>query len=495
MPAIAVLPLDDRPATYDFPASVGAIGGCEVLLPPRSLLGNLERIADRAALGAWLEEVGPKVDSVVVALDTLAYGGLIPSRRSPDDLGTLMRHLQPLVRLKEARPGLPLFGFNVTMRLSDSDINEEEKSYWDRYGKLIYRWSFHQHRFKAQGGEADRQIATDAKRQIPPDILEDYLTTRERNHAFNQIMIKWAGGDFFTGLLLTQDDTSPFGLNVQEQQELLHMITTTQIAERVLIYPGADEVASVLVARAANHLAGRTPTFATSWHPLDGKRVIAMYEDRPLWQTLRGQIRAAGGKEVSDETLADVVVVINTPASAQGDLALRYNLQAPDTPLRNLEPLLLTLEASATQGLAFADVAYANGADPRLMPELVRRLGARGLCALKGFAAWNTAGNTFGTLVAVASAASSPAAEPLAFRRFLLERLADDWLYQSVIRPELQLQKSAGASLETLQAVLDERLQALWLEHFPELPARFSTFFPWQRLFEAGIFLRDEMPL
>jgi hypothetical protein len=486
---IAVIPLDDRPCTYDFPARIGAIGGAEVLLPPRELLGNLERIADRAALGGWLTEVGPTADALVIGLDSLGYGGLIPSRRSEDSLETIMGHLAPLLRLKDAHPGKPIYAFNVTMRLSNSDVNEEEKPYWDTYGKLIYRWSFHQHRFKAEGNEEDRAIANEAKRQIPPEILEDYQTTRARNFGFNQTMVRWTGADVFDTLLLTQDDTSPFGLNVEEQHELAEMIRTTRIEERALIYPGADEVASVLVARAVNRLANRTPQFAASWHPLDSKRLTAMYEDRPLWQTLRGQIRAAGGKEVGDEAKADVVIAVNTPAAGQGDLALRWDLEKPDTPPRNLEPILLTLEDAPKKPLAYADVAYANGADPRLMPELVRRVGYQGLMALYGFAAWNTAGNTFGTLVATAAMASLPGADRAALQRFMTERLADDWLYQSVIRPELQQAKAAGTGLDELKARLDERLAALWQQAFPQAPARFRTYFPWKRLFEAGIFL------
>lgn len=483
MPTIAVLPLDDRPVTYDLPAHIGAIGGATVLLPPRELLGNLERSADREALGRWLLEVGPRVDALVVALDTLAYGGLIPSRRSPDTLADLLRFLAPLRQLKQAHPTLSIDAFNVTMRLSNSDVNEEEKPYWDQYGKLIYRWSFHQHRFAKQGDVADRQIATDTKKLIPAEILADYTETRERNFALNQTMVKWAGGDFFETLLLTQDDTSAFGLNIEEQEHLAQMVTTTRLQDRVLIYPGADEVASVLVARALNRLAGRTPTFAASWHPLDGKRIQAMYEDRPLWRTLRGQIQAAGGKEIGDEAAADLVVAVNTPASGQGDLALRMNLEAPDTPTRNLEPLMVYME-SANRRLAFADVAYANGADPRLMPEWVQRVDP---WKLLGYGAWNTAGNTFGTVVAAASAATLPAADPAALETFITERLAEDWLYQSVIRPELQAAKAEGADMATLKAQLDRRLAELWAQYFPQHPARFETYFPWNRLFEAGV--------
>ncbi len=492
---IAVVPLDDRPVSYDLPARIGAIAGATVLLPPRELLGNLKRIADRAALGAWLLDVGAEADAVVVALDTLGYGGLIPSRRSPDDLAAIMDALGPLRLLKERRPTLPLYGFNVTMRLSDSDVNEEEKEYWDRYGKLIFRWSFHQHRFKAKSEPQDREIAQEARKQIPPAILEDYLATRERNFTLNQTMVKWAGAGFFDALLLTQDDTSTFGLNVEEQQQLAQMVNTTQIGESargtaaiVLIYPGADEVASVLVARALNRLAGRTPTFAATWHPLDGKRVQAMYEDRPLWQTLRGQIRAAGAREVADPAQADLEIVVNTPAEGQGDLALGIRLALPDSPTRNLEPVLMALDDAPRRPLAFADVAYANGADPRLLPDLVKRVDP---WALKGFAAWNTAGNTFGTLVAAASAALMPGASQPALARFITERLAEDWLYQSIIRAELRREQAAGKDLAALKIQLDARLAALWAEHFPARPARFRTYFPWERLFEAGIVLED----
>jgi hypothetical protein len=486
MPTIAVLPLDDRPVTYDLPARIGAIGGAEVLLPPRELLGNLQRSADRQALGEWLLEVGPKADALVVAIDTLAYGGLIPSRRSPDTLADLLGHLAPLRQLKAQSPDMPIYAFNVTMRLSNSDVNEEEKPYWDKYGKLIYRWSFHRHRFNKTNDPEDGRVAREAKAQIPDEILDDYTATRERNFTLNQTMVKWAGGDFFDTLLLTQDDTSAFGLNVEEQEHLQQMVNTTLIQDKVLIYPGADEVASVLVARALNRLHGRVPTMAASWHPLDGKRIQAMYEDRPLWRTLRGQIQAAGAKEIGDEAKADMVIVVNTPASGQGDLALRLNLEAPDTPSRNLEPLMMYMESS-DRPMAFADVAYANGADPRLMPEWVKRVDP---WKLLGYGAWNTAGNTFGTVVAAASCATLPGANPDALDRFITERLAEDWLYQSIIRPELQDAKAQGADLETLKKQLDRRLTELWAHYFPQHPAEFETYFPWDRLFEAGIFVK-----
>ena len=54
-----------------------------LLLPPRGLLGDLTKTADTDGIIQWLKTV-TQVDKVIVSLDTIAYGGLIPSRRSTD---------------------------------------------------------------------------------------------------------------------------------------------------------------------------------------------------------------------------------------------------------------------------------------------------------------------------------------------------------------------------------------------------------------------------
>ena len=90
----------------------------------------------------------------------------------------------------------------------------------------------------------------------------------------------------------------------------------------------------------------------------------------------------------------------------------------------------------------------------------------------------------------ISVSANLPGADPAALERFLTERLAEDWLYQSIIRPELQAAKAEGDDLETLKVQLDRRLAELWAQYFPNHPAEFETYFPWDRLFEAGILLK-----
>ena len=41
-----VLPMDERPCTYNFPKQLGEMAGAKIYIPPREILGNLEKIAN-----------------------------------------------------------------------------------------------------------------------------------------------------------------------------------------------------------------------------------------------------------------------------------------------------------------------------------------------------------------------------------------------------------------------------------------------------------------
>lgn len=479
---VLLIPLDDRPATYDLPRAIGAIAGLEVVAPPVELMGNLERPADCEGLVAWLAAHAPSAQAAIVAVDTLGYGGLIPSRQTDTPLATIQERLSGLVRIKEAKPSLPIYGFSVTMRLSAEAAVEEEKAYWAQYGRHIYRYSFHQDKYEQHGDAADLQAALDAKGQIPFEVLSDYLETRERNFAVNRMVIEWTRRNLFDLLLMTQDDTSRYGLNVKEQRKLVAQIQAADLAARVLVYPGADEVASVLVGRHLNRTKRRSPAFHVRYSTPYGGTITPLYEDRPLEKTVASQIQAVGGRVVGSMQEADVLLMVNTPSAGQGDLALRLHLDKVENPPRDLAPFARTLSESLMP-TALADVAYANGGDPELFRAFKDYLR---LCA---FAAWNTAGNTLGSVVAQASAWLDPATrDEAAQRQYMLERIADDILYQSQLRPQLQEERAKGRSIEALEQELPERLLALWsrLVHRVRIAA-IEARFPWHRLFEVRV--------
>ncbi len=455
---------------------MGRIAGIDVRVPPAELLGDLVRPAPVDDLFDWLESVAGEVDAAVLALDTLVYGGLIPARRSPEAIDTLLGRLARVRDLPIAR----IYAFCVTMRISNSDVAEEEKPYWAEYGPTIYRWSFFSDKFDQTRDPAAAGEARAARERIPDAIAKDYLATRRRNYAINLKELELAQEGRFRLLCLTQDDTSPYGFNQAEKRQI-----EDRAIPNVLVYPGADEVAAVLVGRYLNERDGRVPVFRLQVHPPEGGDIVAMYEDRPLRATAAGQIRAVGGFLIAQGNPPDhaLDLVLNAPGGGQGDQALRLHLDRVDTPPRDLGPLVTRLQA--TPPAAFADVAYANGADPRLWERLAAGFDPSGVAA---FAGWNTAGNTLGTVVATASAYLTGPHDVAAHRSFIMDRLADDYLYQTLLRPRLQQE---GRPLAQVAGELGDRLAALWRERLPHLPiAGISASFPWGRLFEADVEVR-----
>lgn len=486
---VLLIPLDDRPVTYHLPRAIGAIASVEVEAPPLELMGNLERPADCEGLLAWLAERAPEAQAAILSLDTLGYGGLIPSRQSEVPLEVIQKRLAGLIKIKESKPTLPLYGFNVTMRLSAQAAVEEEKPYWAAYGGHIYRYSFHQDRYEQHGDTADLTAATEAKDAIPDEILADYMETRQRNFTITQMLVEWTRRNLFDVLLLTQDDTSRFGMNVKEQRKLVEQVNASKLGSRVLVYPGADEVASVLVGRHINRTKAQSPAFFVRYSTPYGGTITPMYEDRPLERTIASQIQAVGGRVVTSQPEADLLLMVNTPSTGQGDLALRIHLDKVDQPPRDLGPFARTL-AERPMPTALADVAYANGGDPELFKVF------KDYPRLAAFAAWNTAGNTLGTVVAQASAWLDPATrDDAAQHQYMLDRIADDILYQSQLRPQLQEELAKGRRIEDLERVLPERLLALWCRLVYRLPiATIEAHFPWHRLFEVAVRVVERAP-
>ncbi len=107
-----------------------------LLLPPRGLLGDLTKTADTDGIIQWLKTV-TQVDKVIVSLDTIAYGGLIPSRRSTDGFEAIKKRMEEFRQILSNK-NAKIYAFSSIMRISNNNINEEEKEYWSSYGKKIF---------------------------------------------------------------------------------------------------------------------------------------------------------------------------------------------------------------------------------------------------------------------------------------------------------------------------------------------------------------------
>ena len=506
-PTVAILPLDDRSVNYECLQMLGAAAGCAVRLPPKGWLGTPWRVGDMPRLHGWLLEQAPHADALIVAVDTLAYGGLVNSRRATDSLETVMARLACLRAIQQAQPQTLLLAFNVLMRIARDNDAGEEKAYWAEYGARIFRLSYLEDRAAmAVGSPAEATEIAALRRDIPPELVADFLAGRARNHAVNRAMLDWAAAGVFDYLIIPQDDTVEYGWNIAESRRLRRHAAVIGAADRVSIYPGTDETAMLLLARYAARRARFTPRVGLRYSGSTSDRVITAYEDRPMTEMVKAHLGPLAGT-VCDAPDADLVLYVNAPAEVQGNgpdqwaLALTNDqlaalpaasqtalatyrqhssgaatLREMFTVRRDLPEFVraLTHDLDAGRTCAVVDVAFVNAGDLAL-GELLERLPA--LSQLAAYGGWNTAGNTLGCVLAhavIRHLQRMHAATPDALAahvRFLFLRLVEDYLFMARLRPQIAVEElpalglpitlgNVGVHAERVRALLEERLIA-----------------------------------
>ncbi len=511
---IGLIPLDERPVNTSYPAMIAAIAGAALALPPPEILSSMRRPADCAALVQWLAGTAPQLDGLIVSCEMLGYGSLIASRISDEPAGAILARLDSLRAIRRAQPQLPIYGFSLITRVANANDATEESEYRAIYGEQLYRASqlLDQHQQgRPVASELDALLA-----EIPPAVRHDFLRRRLRNHTVNAAVLHMLADGVFDLLVLSSDDTSPFGLPSREkrwleswadllglnphsagsQQPLATRPELSPADDRLLMYPGADEVGCVLLARLINRHAGATPSFAVAYAPPASAELVAAYEDGPIRVTVERQIRAAGGTLV--ENHADIWIGVNAPVARRSEWQPAFAEAERAERLPALQALVAEINMRRARGqpVLIADLAYPNGADPALIELLQDQ---DDLTTLAAYGAWNTAGNTIGTALAQSCAAqfARSDAQRAAQRRFLLHRFIEDWGYQQIVRADLRawLQRFYGApepSAATLAAACaraEQQLGAL-IAQLPGFAGNYriapgSLRLPWRRTFEV----------
>ncbi len=487
---VGLIPLDERPVNTRYPVMIGQIGGVDVLIPPAAALSHYRTPANHDALLAWLHDVAPTLDALIVSFEMLGYGGLIASRISDDSLATILAQFDMLRSIKAKHPALVVYGFNVITRISRHDSATEEPSYWADYGSKLFRLS---QLIDRAGQGQPVQAELDALREQIPDLyIDDFLRRRERNHQVNLAALDLLADGTLDLLVLSSDDTSEFGLSSREKRKLARRAGELELGNRFLMYPGADEVGCALVARLINEARGIVPRFQPVYMIPGGEDAVAPFEDGAIKLTVERQIKAAGGAVVEKD--ADFLLLVNPPIAPDAEWAREYT----DAEKRDRLPhLARSLDHAFREGhrLLIADVAFANGGDPALIDLLRQHADLR---IVKGYAGWNTAGNSIGTVIAQGCAALSAVSsdQQQAQERFVVHRLIEDWAYQTVVRGEIHdwletttgVREPSAENVEAVQTRIEQRLQAVFDAGFPALAhwqiAPGSLRLPWQRTFE-----------
>ena len=496
-----LVPLDDRPCTRDFPARVAPLLGQTVERPPDDLLGTYTRAGQPEPLLAWLAERLPQAEGAILSLDMLLFGGLVASRALDRTVERTRQTLDTLRELLEAAPG-KVDLFSILMRVPPFCTSDSDRRFSDR----LLAFSAAAARAGPHPNPLTRLRLATLRRRIPTDFLARYRETRQRNHAVNVEALAWARDGVVDFALVGMDDSKTEGFNITERAALEPLL----VAGRSDLLPGADEVALLLMARRALVASKQALRLGVHFSPPGFGERVTRYEDRPVRALVEAHARVLGLSIV--EGPADIELFVN--GCARGQLEAATQILSPRPSARHRALARDIADATQSDGIvAVADLGYANGGDRAFLAALGE---AVELPHLGAFAAWNTAGNTVGTVLAHAVLRALQLRNPgvdgraaeHAHQRFLLERFLDDTLYQSEVRSDigrhLALERvniyALGARHADVEARVARRLgapaDAFFARHFQgrlshgwriEGPLRLRARLPWPRIFEVDV--------
>ncbi len=447
---ILLIPLDDRPPCLQFPVRMGAIGDAEIVTPPRELLGRFTEFGKPAEIIAWVKKQNlQSFDAAIVSVDMLAYGGLVAMRVHETDDAAAMQRLAVAREIRSLAPKLKIYASSVIMRLAPTGTVVNES-----YRENLAKWA------EISVDEMQKAQTEKLEKSIPAAALADYKAARLRDLKINRASIELVKDKIFDYLILSQDDAKPKGIHVADRENLIEEIRRLNLSEKVAVQPGADEVSMLLLSRALTDKYTYRPKIKAIYSSEQIADRVMPYEDRPLRQTVSFHIKAAGATEVGNEADADILFYVFASRFEVGkankfaqEIYNRF-YQIPANCKETLKSLCMPRKPFIVADIdPKGDVQGADAA-------FTEQLKSKALFAvISGYASWNTAGNTIGTALPHGvlynlsahrlrlnpkNVSKARGREIYQFSNrveqaqtwFLLNRLLDDYVYHTLVRPE-----------------------------------------------------------
>jgi hypothetical protein len=379
----------------------------------------------------------------------LAYGGLVAMRVHDTNDAAAMRRLAFVKEMRSLAPKLKVYASSVIMRLAPtgSVVNEA-------YRENLAKWA------EISVDETRKAETKTLEKLIPAEALADYKAARVRDLKINRASIESVKDKVFDYLILSQDDAKPKGVHVADRESLIAEIQRLNLSEKIAVQPGADEVSMLLLGRVLTDKYNYRPKIKAIYSSEQIADRIMPYEDRPLRQTVSFHIKAVGGSEVGNEAEADILFYVFASRFESG-MADKFAQEIYDRFYNVPADCKETLKSLCMPRKPFivADVdpkGDVQGADVGFTEQLK---GKALFAVISGYASWNTAGNTIGTALPHGvlynlsahllrlnpkNVSKARGSEIYQFQSrveqaqtwFLLNRLLDDYVYHTLVRPE-----------------------------------------------------------
>lgn len=405
MSKILYLPLDERPCNSVFPPKIFDSEDFRIISLPEKLKGYKKKGADIKEIARFVKESCKGADGAVLSLDMLIYGGLIPSRLHYQTDKCLCKQLSLLEKIKTDNPGMIIYGYSTIMRCPSYSSSDEEHEYYATYGRSIYLYGIYRH--KEQLGLLTEDELNELKKlDIPPSYLDDFTKRRKINLQVNLKVIDYLKKGLIDYLVIPQDDSGEYGFTALDQDAIRKKVEAENLGDRILLYPGADEVGSVLLARMFNHFknGSKKPRIYIKYPTPAAAFMVPSIEDRYLDITVRYQVMASGGLVVESASESDAILFVNGSADRQLSCLTPEPKTRGLTVLRNMVEAFEFLEYAHNimhKPIMIADVAYGNGSDLECFQKLEAK---KMVFDVASYAGWNTSSNTIGSAIAMGMA-------------------------------------------------------------------------------------------
>lgn len=469
MKNILVIPIDNRPITYSLTSDITKVHkSLNLSMPDRKLLGGLIEKANIDEILSWIKNQEEN-DLIIISLDTIAYGGLVSSRRgneSFDEIKDRAETLKNILKEKKSKnPNLKIYATSSIMRISNNNVNEEEKEYWNVWGTRIFSYSYHQHKSRRL------KEYNCVNNIIPKEILDDYLDTRKRNFEINKLYLTWLEENILDYLIYSKDDTGEFGLNVEEAEILDNEIKKRNL--KAIVKTGADEIPLALLTKGLT--IDEKIKIKIEYKNPNSIDLISRYEDISVKQCVIDQIKIGIENVEIVDVNPDIILYVNNFDKKQGDLVFQDIINKTTTPMKNYSiPYMI------------ADINNANGSDNNLIEEILDKKFNENLLSYSGY---NTSANTIGSAICFGIttylAKKTNNLNKENHKNLLAIRFLDDWGYQANIRKFVQeskdFNKALSDNLNNLKTFEDKVKK--YLNH--DFVTHYNL--PWNRSFEIEI--------
>lgn len=483
---IVLLPLDERPCNSLFPKELPLSSDILLVLPPLELLSKMKKVCDIDKLHAWLINECKDADYALIALDTLLYGGIVPSRLHHETIDTLRKRSELLRVLKQNNPNIKIFVNELIMRTPCYSNSIEEPDYFDICGRELWEYGYYLDKsLQNLLSKEEQEKMNNLYNSLPKEHLKDLMDRREINKQATINNLKYILEGVIDYFIIPQDDCAPFGFTSIDRRAIKEFLIENKLENKVLMYPGADEAGLVLISKTLNDYYQKKPKVFIKYSYEDSKDFIPEFEDRPIDISLSEHLIIAGAERTYKHEESDMVLAVNVP-------------NKEDKLLDFVNFMVKSKNDNKVVGVS--DVKYCNRGDL----DLFKKLHEQDLLSnIDAYAGWNTSSNSTGTVIANMMAFFYSKDEEKK-KISLFSRYIEDVFYMVEVRNEIfELIKKANVEGYTSDNLKwgEKDLKVFAISRFIDLSKKYDlnkvykcqaidVYFPWNRTFEIGVIVK-----